>query len=188
MTMDWKRNSSVIISLLLLSGCGFYSFTGSLPSHIKTISIPVFVNETAEFGVAEAITDGVTDVFIEENILKVVDEENAHSIVRGTIKKVNDQPYTYSEIEEVQEYRLNLTVAVEWYDAVEEKTRLSKSYSGWGAYSLTEDVSSDGIDNDSDGLLDAEDPDETGDPRDLAVKVAVGKITTDLINDIVSMW
>jgi hypothetical protein len=49
-------------------------------------------------------------------------------------------------------------------------------------------VSSDGIDNDGDGLLDAEDPDETGDPRDLAVKVAVEKITTDLINDIISMW
>ena len=88
----------------------------------------------------------------------------------------------------MQEYRLNITVAVEWYDSIEEKVRLSKSYSGWGAYSLTEDVSSDGIDNDGDGLLDAEDPDETGDPRDLAVKVAVEKITTDLINDIISMW
>ena len=188
MNMELKKSISAIVSLLIISGCGFYSFKGSLPAHLKSISIPIFVNETAEFGVAEAITDGVTAVFIEENILKVVDEENAHSVIHGTIKKVNDQPYTYSEIEEVQEYRLNITVAVEWYDSIEEKVRLSKSYSGWGAYSLTEDVSSDGIDNDGDGLLDAEDPDETGDPRDLAVKVAVEKITTDLINDIISMW
>jgi outer membrane lipopolysaccharide assembly protein LptE/RlpB len=186
--MELKKNISAIISLLLLSNCGFYSFTGSLPPHIKSISIPIFVNETAEFGVAEAITDGVIAVFIEENILKIVGEENAHSILRGIIKKVNDQPYTYTEIEEVQEYRLNITVAVEWYDTVEEKVRLSKSYSGWGTYSLTEDISSDGIDNDGDGLLDAEDSDEIGDPRDLAVKVAVDKITTDVINDIVSMW
>ncbi|MFQ6608598.1 MAG: LPS assembly lipoprotein LptE [Fidelibacterota bacterium] len=186
--MAWTKSINAAVSLLLLSSCGFYSFTGSLPPHIKTISIPVFVNETAEFGVAEAITDGVTKIFIEENILKVVDEDNAHSVLRGTIKKVNDQPYTYSEIEEVQEYRLNITVAVEWFDVVEDKVRLSGSYSGWGAYSLTEDVSSDGIDNDGDGLVDAEDPDETGDPRDIAVKIAVEKITTDLINDIISMW
>ena len=53
---------------------------------------------------------------------------------------------------------------------------------------MTEDISSDGIDNDGDGLIDAEDSDEIGDPRDLAVKVAVDKITTDVINDIVSMW
>jgi len=87
---DYQR--ILIISFLLLSGCGFYSFTGSLPPHIKTISIPVFVNETAEFGVAEDITDGVTAVFIEENILKVVDTENAHSVVRGTIKKLTTNP------------------------------------------------------------------------------------------------
>ncbi len=87
--MELKKSISAIVSLLIISGCGFYSFKGSLPAHIKSISIPIFVNETAEFGVAEAITDGVTAVFIEENILKVVDEENAHSVIHGTIKKVN---------------------------------------------------------------------------------------------------
>ena len=189
--MDWRRNRKPGISVLcacLLSGCGFYSFTGSIPPHIKSISIPLFTNETSEFGIAEEITDEVTDVFIDENVLKVVDEENTDSILRGIIRQVTDSPYTYSEVEEVTEYRFSLAIDVEWYDVANEEVLLKKTYSGWGSYSLTQDISSDGIDNDGDGKTDAEDPDEIGDPRDLAAKIAVGKIATDVINDIVSTW
>ena len=56
------------------------------------------------------------------------------------------------------------------------------------AYSLTVDVASDGIDNDRDGKVDSDDPDESGDPRQLAMKAAVTKISESIINDIVSTW
>ncbi|MEE9166302.1 MAG: LPS assembly lipoprotein LptE [Candidatus Neomarinimicrobiota bacterium] len=179
---------STVFTVGLLTGCGFYSFTGSIPPHIKSIGIPLFVNETPEFGIAESMTDEVTEVFIEENVMRVVDEENSDSILRGTIKKITDAPYTYTVEEEVSEYRFSVIIEVEWYDAVTDKTVLKKEYSGWGPYSLGQDISSDGIDNDGDGRIDSEDPDEIGDPRLLAAKVAVGKIVTDVINDIVSTW
>ncbi|MDP6457259.1 MAG: LptE family protein [Candidatus Marinimicrobia bacterium] len=182
-----KASIITIITMLWLA-CGIYSFTGSIPPHIKSISIPLFVNETAEFGVAESITDEVTNTFLEENILKVVQGDLSDSQLKGTIKKVNDSPYTYSETEEVLEYRFSVTIQVEWFDVSREETLLKKNYSSWGAYSLTQDIASDGIDNDGDGEIDAEDPDETGDPRVLATKVAVGKISADIINDIVSTW
>ncbi|MFQ6616169.1 MAG: LPS assembly lipoprotein LptE [Fidelibacterota bacterium] len=171
-----------------MNSCGFYSFTGAIPPHIRTINIPLFINETAEFGIAEAVTDEVTNVFIQENILKVKRSEQSDSELRGTIRKVADTPYTYSEAEEVIDYRLTISVDVEWFDMAREETLLKKSYSGWGTYSLTQDFSSDGVDNDQDGLIDAEDPDELGDPRTLAAKVAVGKIAADIISDIVSTW
>lgn len=178
----------VVVLTSVWFGCGFYSFTGSIPPHIKTISIPLFVNETAEFGIAESVTDEVTNTFLEENILKVVESDLTDSQLMGTIKKVTDSPYTYSETEEVLEYRFSVTIQVEWFDVSREESLLKKSYSSWGSYSLTEDISSDGIDNDGDGEIDAEDPDETGDPRVLAIRVAVGKISADIINDIVSTW
>tara|TARA_B100000029_G_scaffold516419_1_gene629688 strand:+ start:2709 stop:3302 length:594 start_codon:yes stop_codon:yes gene_type:complete len=167
-------------------GCGIYSFSGSIPPHIKTISIPLFINETAEFGIAEAVTDEVTNVFLEENILKV--KGQGDSILKGIIKKVDDQPYTYSESEEVLEYRYSVGIQVEWFDVKEDKNLFTKNYTNWGAYSLTADVSSDGIDNDGDGKVDSEDPDETGDARKLAMKAAVMKISENIINDIVSTW
>ncbi|MFQ6676213.1 MAG: LptE family protein [Fidelibacterota bacterium] len=178
----------LVAVLLLLDGCGFYSFTGAIPPHIKTITIPLFVNETAEFGIAEAVTDEVTNVFIRENILKIGRSEATDSVLRGTIKKVADTPYTYSKAEEVIDYRLTITVDVEWLDVEREETLLKKKYTGWGTYSLTQDYSSDGIDNDDDGRIDGDDPDEMGDARTLAAKVAVGKIAADIISDITSTW
>lgn len=176
------------MGLVFLWGCGFYSFTGSIPPHIRSISIPLFINETSEFGIAETATEEVTDVFIEENVIRVVDEKSSDSVLRGTIKRVTDVPYTYTAEEEVSEYRFSVIIEVEWYDSVEDQVLLKKDYTGWGLYSLGQDISSDGIDNDDDGAIDAEDPDEVGDPRSLAAKVAVGKIVTDVINDIVSTW
>ena len=172
--------------LLVFSGCGIYSFSGSIPPHIKSISIPLFANETAEFGIAEAVTDEVTNVFLEENILKISDQGD--SILKGSIKKVEDKPYTYSEMEEVLEYRYSVGISVEWFDVREEKVLIAKNYTNWGAYSLTADVASDGIDNDGDGKVDSDDPDESGDARELAMKAAVTKISESIINDIVSTW
>ncbi|HJM85025.1 MAG: LptE family protein [Candidatus Marinimicrobia bacterium] len=174
------------IYLWVFSGCGIYSFSGSIPPHIKSISIPLFANETAEFGIAEAVTDEVTNVFLEENILKISDQGD--SILRGSIKKVEDKPYTYSEMEEVLEYRYSVGISVEWFDVREEKVLITKNYTNWGAYSLTADVASDGIDNDGDGKVDSDDPDESGDARELAMKAAVTKISESIINDIVSTW
>ena len=53
-------NVNTIILLFthfLLVGCGFYSLAGSIPSHIKSIAIPLLDNQTAEYGITEDITD-----------------------------------------------------------------------------------------------------------------------------------
>ena len=49
-------------------------------------------------------------------------------------------------------------------------------------------IGSDGIDNDNDGKIDAEDDDEFGEPRAFATKVAVRKIAEDILNDIMTTW
>ena len=72
--------------------CGFYSLAGSIPPHIKTLKIPLMDNETAEFGLAEDITDGILQRFNEEGILHVKDDDWTDSILRGTVKKVTDGP------------------------------------------------------------------------------------------------
>ena len=173
---------------IFLSSCGFYSLAGSIPPHIKTLTIPLISNETAEFGLAEDITDGLLQRFNEEGILQLTDGDHADSILRGTVKKVSEGPYTYSKTESVSEYRYKIDVAIEWYDIQQEKLLLKGNYSGWGAYGLSGDIGSDGIDNDGDGKIDADDDDEFGEPRTFAVQVAVRKIAEDILNDIMTTW
>ena len=182
-----KLKIFILLVLIISLSCGFYSLSGSLPPHIKTIIIPMVENETAEFGIAENITDGIQSRFNDEGILKVIDE-NADSILRGTVKKVSDGPYTYNKNESVSEYRYKIDVNIEWYDIKNEKVLLKGNYSGWGAYGLSGDIGTDGIDNDNDGKIDSDDDNEFGEPRLFASNVAVQKIAEDIINDIMTIW
>ena len=171
----------------LFNCCAFYSMSGSIPPHIKSISIPLIENETAEFGIAEEITDGIQKKFNDEGILKLI-EKNADSILKGSIKKITDGPYTFNKQESVSEYRFKVDVYFEWYDNRNEKTLFKGNFSGWGAYGLGGDISNDGIDNDGDGKIDSDDDDEFGEPREYASKIAIQKISEDIINDIMTTW
>ena len=172
----------------LFSGCIYYSMAGSIPAHIDSISIPIVENQTAEFGMSESVTENLLLKFNEENILRVTDEEQATSILRGTIVRVTDAPYTFTKEEAVTEYRFTVHMKVEWFDVRDDKVLIEKEFSGWGAYGLSGDISSDAIDNDGDGLIDSEDNDEFGDPREFATAVAVTKIAEDVLNEIMTSW
>ena len=179
--------SYIFISAIFLQSCGFYSMAGSIPPHIKNIAIPLVENQTAEFAMAETVTDNLVSKFTKE-ILRVTSEKNADSMLNGIIMKVDDGPYTFSKEEAVTEYRFTVSMKLEWVDMVNDKVLLTKQYTGWGAYGLSGDISADGIDNDGDGSIDGDDIDEIGDPREFATKVAVEKIAEDVLNDILTSW
>ena len=180
--------SYIFISAIFLQSCSFYSMAGSIPPHIKNIAIPLVENQTAEFAMAETVTDNLVSKFTKENILRVTSEKNADSMLNGIIMKVDDGPYTFSKEEAVTEYRFTVSIKLEWVDMVNDKVLLTKQYTGWGAYGLSGDISADGIDNDGDGSIDGDDIDEIGDPREFATKVAVEKIAEDVLNDILTSW
>jgi hypothetical protein len=186
--MKKVKISGWIFLCILCMDCGYYSLAGSIPPHIRSISIPLLENQTAEFGISEEITDNLLEKFTEENILRVVDVENSDSILNGSIVQAEDIPYTYSKEEVVGEYRFTVAIDVEWIDVSNEKVLLEKRFKGWGAYGIGGDISSDEIDNDGDGLMDEEDSDEIGDARTFATKIAVGKIAQDILNDILTTW
>ena len=161
---------------------------GSIPAHIKSISIPLVENQTSEFGISENITDYLVKEFYDSGFLSIVDQKNAHSILKGSITSVHEGPYTYNKEESVSEYRYKINIDIEWYDVKNEQNLVEKNYSGFGAYGVSGDIGSDGIDNDNDGKIDDEDEDEFGEPRNFATRVAVRKIAEDILNDIMTTW
>ena len=48
---------------------------GSIPAHIKSISIPLVENQTSEFGISENITDYLVKEFYDSGILSIVDQK-----------------------------------------------------------------------------------------------------------------
>ena len=154
------------VIVVFLAGCGLYSFSGAVPGGAEMIAVPLFDNLTSEYGMREQLTDAVIDRFLRDNIVKVVDLGRAEAVLRGTILRINDDPYTFQATETVQEYRIIVTVRVELEDTKTGEAMWSQEFSQWGTYPLA-----------SGGL-----------EREAGLNEAIGKLTEDISNKVVSGW
>ena len=191
MIMVLKRKLKKIvnsISILLIVGCSYYSMAGSIPANINSVYIPLIENDTAEFEISENLTSKITQEIAIQNILKITDNSNSDSTILGVITSATDGPFTFDSNEQVDEYRFSISLKILWVDNKNEKNLIEKTFTGFGNYSINNDPSSDGIDNDNDGILDENDDDEFGDSRELAINIAVNKIASDVVNSILSTW
>ena len=195
--MELKNKFLYIISLFVfLTSCSFYSFKGSLPPHIDNIAILPIINNSKEYIVLDVLNDEIYDIFLSENVLKLVDVNDAKSTLEISVVSVTDNPYTFSLqnesnfYEQVTEWKITIKAKVDWYDLAENKLIFSKEMISTGLYSNnnSNDISDDGLDNDEDGLIDSEDDDEFGPPRESALKIASKKMSEDIISNITSTW
>ena len=191
MIMELKRKLKKITSILLifcLIGCSYYSMAGSIPANVNNVYIPLIQNDTAEFEIAENLTSKITQEIAIQNILKISENEESDSSILGVISSAIDGPFSFDSNEQVDEYRFSINVQIVWVDNENEKNLIEKTFTGFGNYSINNDPSSDGIDNDNDGILDENDDDEFGDSRELAINIAINKIASDIVNSILSTW
>jgi len=191
--------NSILCSFVLIvffNSCSFYSFKGSLPPHIDNITILPIINNSKEYIVLDVLNAEIYNIFLSENVLKLVDMDDAKSSLEISVISVSDKPYTFSLqnesnfYEQVTEWKISIKAKVDWYDIVENKLIFSKEMISTGLYSNnnSNDISDDGLDNDEDGLVDGEDDDEFGLPRDSALKIASKKMSQDIISNITSAW
>ena len=191
MIMALKRKLKKIVnslSIFMLVGCSYYSMAGSIPANINNVYIPLIENDTAEFEISENLTSKITQEIAIQNILKITDDSNSDSTSLGVITSATDGPFTFDSNEQVDEYRFSISLKILWVDNENEKNLIEKTFTGFGNYSINNDPSSDGIDNDNDGILDENDDDEFGDSRELAINIAINKIASDVVNSILSTW
>lgn len=145
----------IVIIFLLIAGCGYYSFSGSsLPPHLKTVAIPVFDDNTAEFGVRESITEQLIEEFTKDNSLKISDSRNSDSIIEGTITNIRDQAGAYGTDESVQDIKVYVTVDVKFRDLKKRKIIWEERLTQWGTYIPSQENREDGITAAIDKLVD----------------------------------
>lgn len=117
-----------LLFLLCVSfvGCGVYTFSGStLPSHLKTVDIPLFTNQSLQPGVAEDITAKLNSKVQEDNLLKPV-SQNSDATITGKVLSYDNRPYTYGSKSvrnvDVSSYSVKISVEVEFLDNKKDKT------------------------------------------------------------------
>ncbi|MBN1480441.1 hypothetical protein EH223_20500 [candidate division KSB1 bacterium] len=152
--------------MLFVLSCGYYSLKGSLPPHLKTVAIPLFDNRTAEFGIAETLTDVVIDEFIRDGSLKIADRGAADVLILGTIVSVSDRAGAFDQDETVQDIKIYMSVRIECTDEVKRQQMWEERITQFGSY----------------------DPAEGPDGRINAYEEAFEKISQEILNKTVSNW
>jgi hypothetical protein len=113
--------------LVLLTACIPYGFTGGgLPSHIRTVAIVPFDNQTATSELPRELTDALRTLLHDRLGLRDASEAKANAIVRGTIQRYEtDIPIAYSANNKQTTTalrQLQLVVDIEMIDQVTGKT------------------------------------------------------------------
>ena len=152
----------LFILVIFIQGCGIYSFSGStIAPHIKTVAVPLFEDQTVEFGTNQKMTDILIEAITDDNTLKVADERSADSILRGIIVRIQDVTGQYDQSEIASDFRINITVKVAFQDLKERKVLWEETWTQFGTYESNRE---DGIDE------------------------ALDKLATMIINQTVSGW
>ena len=108
-----SRFLPVICLCLLLSACSPYSFSGGRTALVSTVAVPLFENQTPEFGLAEDLTQGIVTGFVEDNQIKVLDAASAEAILSGRIVDYKRKAYTFDQADQVSEYMVEISVSAE---------------------------------------------------------------------------
>lgn len=111
-----------LVALLLLvplAGCG-YTLAGrgsSLPSHIRTIGVPLFGNQTSVFDIEQTLTQRVRLEFIGRGKYRVVpDETGTDAVLRGDITSITVRPTAFNDQNQASRYEIAVVVKVEFRD------------------------------------------------------------------------
>lgn len=109
------RGAALLALVLALGGCG-YSFQGTLPSHVKTVAVPIFINRTQQPAVEAVITRAIVDAFATNGRLRVVRPEDADSILEGEVLQYTVGAIAVDPSLNVQQYRLGVTLNLRMRD------------------------------------------------------------------------
>jgi hypothetical protein len=115
-------SATMILLCLFAAGCNYTFQAGAgLPSHVRTIAVAPFENETGRFELSQE----VYDIFLEEIPsafgLRLVSEEHADAIVRGSVRSYSVDAPSYrpaagGQRAEVVERRVSMTLHVQVID------------------------------------------------------------------------
>lgn len=112
--------------VLAATGCLYGFAGGGLPSHLRTVAILPFENQTAEPELTQAVTEAVRNALEGRLGLRLASENQADAVVRGRVSGYQaDLPLSFQAGDrnnvEVTRRLVQITVSVEIYDQIEDR-------------------------------------------------------------------
>jgi len=167
----FKINELLFLILLLSLGasCGFYSFKSTAGgTSFKTIAVPLFDNQTQEYGIREILADSIANRIVRDNSLKIVPENQADVILRGSITKYERAVHTFDRAENVKEYIVRIFVKVALENTKAKKSEWEEpNLLGWGIYNV---------------IISPPETEDDGKTK------AITKLSEDIVNRTVKNW
>src|SRR5690606_732417 len=108
---------ALLLSLLFAAGCNYGFHGGGFPSHIRTIHIETFENETAHFELQQQIFSALLERLPGALGARPGARDNADAVVRGRILRYDDQAQNYRQGDaggeaRILEYQVQVTIEV----------------------------------------------------------------------------
>jgi hypothetical protein len=114
----------VVGAVSLSSGCG-YSLAGRgsfLPSYIRTIGVPMFINNTPVFDVERTITDRVRSELIGRGRYKVETERvGVDAVLSGEILNIALAASAFNQQQQATRYAITIVARIEFRDLKTDK-------------------------------------------------------------------
>ena len=160
-----------LLMIILSCRCPYGFKVNSLPTHLKTVAIPTFQNDTFEYGIEEDFMQILIDEVNNDGNLKIKNNlEEVDSVLEGKITNYKKTKSSYDENGVVKEYKVSVGISWKFTDKVENKVYAQSNRStGWETYLVPDEGDSEDLENET---------------KEKAMK----KLAEDIITKIVQNW
>lgn len=133
--------------MVLFASCG-YTTRSTLPSTIKTIHVETFKNNV-DFSAEGSrnlylplleikVRNAVINRFLFDGNLKIAEADKADLVLKGQLLSYDRTALRYTDNDDVQEYRIHITVSLEMHNAKKEEIAWKESaFVGEATYFVT---------------------------------------------------
>ncbi|MEE9443908.1 MAG: LptE family protein [candidate division Zixibacteria bacterium] len=123
-----------LLILIIVSGCGPYSFSPSGKSAFQSVYVAQFENNTIQYEMGDRLTDAVIDAFVLDNTVQVKESDKAEAVLNGTVISYRRDPHTFDQQDNVTKYAVKVSLRVKIAKANTEDIIWEETFYAEGVY------------------------------------------------------
>ncbi|HEV2277541.1 MAG TPA: LptE family protein [Acidobacteriaceae bacterium] len=145
--MSLRFPAPAVALALLLTGCNYHSVNSAvhLPSTVRTLAVPSFLNHTQSYHTQAVFTEAVIREFANRTSYRIIagEDANADATLTGTITRFDIIPLTYDNITgQTSSYLVTIIARLEVKDRDGRVLYQNPSYLFRQQYEQTQDLAS----------------------------------------------
>ena len=111
------RFAALVLCSAVAASCTGYHLGGSKPAalaEVRSITVPMFANQTLEPRVGALATNTVVDTLAADGTYKITAPEKADAILEGTVSRINYTQLRNARLDTMRPTELGNQITIEW--------------------------------------------------------------------------